>query len=184
MTALATKPELKEFMFRGLRNQKNKLKEELQTAVVQGIAAAAGCNIAQYRIDDGIDILVTHTTEELDEALIRFQLKCTANGSPDDGFVSVKVSKKRYDQYRERDKTLPVILVAQIIHSEQEEWIDHNGSYTMLGGRNYFLNLTGMKESGVQDGGDVTVRVPTSNVFDDDTLIQLFAQLRKGVLEQ
>lgn len=171
-------------MFRGLENQEGKLKEEFQTAVVQGIAAAAGCNVAHYRIDDGIDILLAHNTEELDEAHIRFQLKCTASGSLDDGYVSVKVSKKRYDQYRRPDKIIPIILVAQIVYSEREEWITHDGSYTMLGGRNFYLNLTGMKESQVQDGGNVTVRVPTSNVFDDDALIHLFAQLRKGVLKQ
>lgn len=184
MTTLATRPELQEFMFRGLENQKEKLKEEFQTAVVQGIAAAAGCNVARYSIDDGIDIMIAHNTKELDEAHIRFQLKCTASSSPDKNFVSVKVSKKRYDEYRKPNKTIPLILVAQTICSEQEKWIAHDGSYTIFGGRNFYLNLTGMEESQVQDGGQVTVRVPTSNVFDDDALIHLFAQLRKRVLKQ
>lgn len=181
MTALATKTEYEGGLVRGRPSRTPNLKELFQAGVVSSIAAAAGCVAKCETIDTGIDVTVTYETcGARDRTTINLQLKCTEKGDVTSEYVTVKVPKSRYDEYRYEGKNEPLILVAQLIHPEIDHWIDHGGAVTYLGARNYWLNLTGLEKSDVADNGDVTVRVPTKNVFDDAALIELFTQHIKG----
>ncbi|WP_048379430.1 DUF4365 domain-containing protein [Corynebacterium renale] len=183
MTALQVKPGSEEVWRRGRPTRYAELKEEFQAGVICAIAGAAGCVAKNERIDSGIDITVTHEIQGVrDRRTINLQLKCTEKGSVNDRFVKVKVSKQRYDEYRFVGKNEPLILVAQLVHPEMAEWVSHEEALTQLKARNYWINLTGAVPSNVANGGDVTVNIPTSNVFDDAALVELFALYRLGKL--
>lgn len=184
MTRLVAEPGFEEFTVRGRSKRTSSLKELFQTGVITTIASAAGCTAITEQIDTGIDLIVTQELTGMgDRRTINLQLKCTEVGSPGDKFVNVKVSKNRYNEYRFVGKHEPLILVAQLVSPKQEEWVDQSGRFTNFFARNYWQNLTGYDESSVADDGDVTVKVPTTNVFDDEALIRLFAEYRKGVLK-
>lgn len=183
MTALAIRPGYEEVWVRGRPTRRTELKEEFQVGIIQVIAVAAGCVAKTEGIDSGIDMTVTHETQGVrDRITINLQLKCTEKGSAKDEFVKVKVPKQRYDQYRHQGKNQPLILVAQLVHPDVDKWVGQEDTLTYLGARNYWVNLTGEKASNVADDGNVIVKVPTANVFDDAALVELFALYRRGEL--
>lgn len=183
MTRLVPMPGLEKLTVRGRNRRKSNLKELFQEGVISSIASAAGCAVTPDPLDTGIDVVVTHEISGLtDRRTINLQLKCTEVGDPRDEFVRVKVTKTRYDEYRSHGKHEPLILVAQVISPEQDDWVNHADQFTHFSARNYWLNPTGLQASKVADGGDVTVEVPTKNVFDDAALVRLFAEHRQGVL--
>lgn len=184
MTALAIRLGYEKEWVRGRPTRQTELKEEFQAGVIHAIAGAAGCVAKTESIDTGIDVTVTHETRNVrDRLTINLQLKCTEKGSVNDKFVKVKVSKQRYDDYRFEGKHEPLILVAQVVHPDMDEWVGHEGTLTQFSARNYWVNLTGEKPSNVGNNGDVIVKVPTTNVFDDAALVELFALHRKGELK-
>lgn len=183
MTALAIRRGYEEVWVRGRPTRYTELKEQFQTGIIHAIAGAAGCVATTESIDTGIDVVVTHETQGVrDRRTINLQLKCTEIGSFHDDFIKVKVSKQRYDDYRFEGKNQPVILVAQLLAPAMDQWVGHDDKFTYLSARNYWVNLTGEKPSAVADGGDVIVNVPTTNVFDDAALVELFALYRRGEL--
>ncbi|OFN35762.1 hypothetical protein HMPREF2562_07110 [Corynebacterium sp. HMSC077G07] len=184
MTALAIRSGYEEVWVRGRPTRRTELKEEFQAGVIHAIAGAAGCVAKTESIDTGIDVTVTHETKNVrDRLTINLQLKCTEKGNANDEFVKVKVSKQRYDDYRFVGKNEPLILVAQLVHPDMNEWVGHEDALTQLSARNYWINLTGEKPSDVADDGDVIVKIPTANVFDDAALVELFALHRRGELK-
>lgn len=84
---------------------------------------------------------------------------------------------------RHKDKNQPFLLVAQHVATNEDDWVDFSGDKSLFAVKNYWLNLTGFGDSSVTSG-KVRVKVPTHQVFDDNQLIQFFAQLRKGALPQ
>ncbi|MDK4265844.1 DUF4365 domain-containing protein [Corynebacterium accolens] len=159
-------------------------KEQLHRGVFKAMVAAAGCTYSVESVDQGNDIAVHHQINSfIDSLTINFQLKCTEGPITPSGKVVVKVSEKRYNDMRHEGKNAPFLLVAQHVVDDQDRWVDFSGDNSVFGVKNYWLNLTGAVPRNVSTG-EVEVRVPTSQVLDDNQLIQLFAQARKGVLKK
>lgn len=159
-------------------------KEQLHRGVFQAIVAAAGCTYSSPSVDEGVDIIVAHKIKDFcDTRTINFQLKCTQRPITNSGYVVVELSIQRYNDMRYVGKNIPFLLVAQHVVEDQDKWVEFSGPDSVFGVKNYWLNLTGLEER-TASSGKVEVRVPTSQVLDDNQLIQLFAQDRKGVLEK
>lgn len=186
MTALIDDPGLEQYMVRGLQNRKSNSKEQLQMGVIRAFASAAGCNIQEPVIDEGIDVVLTHQIQGIQDRLaINFQLKCTEKEVKKDGKLTVRLSCQRYDEMRSCGKSEPTILVAQHVVPKIDDWISIGDNHTKIHVKNYWLNLTGMEERKASSAkAKIDVSVPTKNIFDDATIILLFAQLRKGILER
>ena len=159
-------------------------KEQLHRGVFQAIVSAAGCSHGTPSIDEGVDVVVTHTIKYFyDARSINFQLKCTQGPITSSGDVVVELSTQRYDEMRYEGKNTPYLLVAQHVVNDQDKWVDFSGADSVFRVKNYWLNLTGAQKRNVSSG-KVKVRVPTSQVLDDNQLIQLFAEDRMGVLKK
>lgn len=188
MTALTDDPGLKQYMVRGglVQGRISESKEQLQMSVIRAFASAAGCNILESSIDEGIDITLTHQITGIKDRLtINFQLKCTEKEVNKSGNLIVRLSCQRYEEMCSQGKHEPMILVAQHVVPRVDDWISIGGDHTKIYVKNYWLNLTGMKEHNVSSPkGKIDVHVPAENIFDDSTIIRLFAQYRKGALER
>lgn len=188
MTALTDDPDLKQYMVRGglVQNRKSDSKEQLQMSVIRAFASAAGCGVQESVIDEGIDVTLTHQIKEMKDMLrINFQLKCTEKEVNKSGNLIVRLSYQRYEEMRSQGKNEPVILIAQHVVPRVDDWISIGGDHTKIYVKNYWLNLTGMEERNVSSPKTkIDVHVPTTNIFDDSTIIRLFAQHRKGALEK
>ena len=169
-------------LVRGSGSRSSDLKEALHLGIFQSVVAAAGCTFSIENIDQGIDVMVHQRIPGVQEkATIDFQLKCTATDITSDGEVVVELPLQRYDEMRHKDKNQPFLLVAQHVAKNEDDWVDFSGDKSLFAVKNYWLNLTGFGDSSVTSG-KVRVKVPTHQVFDDNQLIQFFAQLRKGAL--
>lgn len=184
MTTLTSEPHLQRFMVRGLPTRKTDIKEQFQIGLIHAIASAAGCTTKSDSIDAGDDLTVSHQITGLaDKCSINFQLKCTETVVNKSGNLVVEMPVQRYDQMREVGKIEAHLLIAQQVAPVRDDWVCVSGLHSEFRAKNYWLNLTGLPAF-TGDSEKVTVPVPTTQVFDDSALIQLFAKLRQGELEK
>lgn len=167
---------------RGSRKRKDEHKEQLHRGMVQAIASAAGCVVGKDEIDQGVDFVISHQiATRHDRRQIDVQLKCTERDITSTGFVVVRLPIERYDEMRLPGKPNPFLLVAQHVVKNEDDWLNFDGEFSEFRVKNYWMNLTGAPERNVK-GDEVEVRVPTTQVLDDNALINLFAKVRNGSL--
>lgn len=165
---------------RGMPTRKTDLMELFQASVVQAIAAAAGCNVSAPRVDNGIDLDLTHELPYEEDVPLRVQLKAVTSGwNTDRSRIRAKLSKKRYDKMRRVNPMLPQILVVMDIPGKQEDWIRMEDPHTIAQRLCYWVNLAGEPEF-TGTGDVVTVSAPAANIFDDLSLCQIMARIRGG----
>lgn len=155
--------------------------ERFQTGLFESTAAAAGCKVADYNFDDGVDVGITHRVNgPQDEVKFNFQLKCTTRPLTKNNELPVRLSRKRFDEMRGTGKTFPFILVAHQVPKDIDDWIANSLSVSELRHKSYWLNLTGMTAG--SGTGDIIVNVPTINTFDDSVLVDMIAKHRVGMV--
>lgn len=180
MTALATNHPYGKNLARGYDSRRTNLQEQFQYGIIASIVAAAGCNLGEFRFDDGSDGTIAHQINGItDRKFLNIQLKCTSSQLIHKGaHLPVKMSRDRYDEMRIPGKTLPFILVAHQIPKPQDEWVEIGNHASILHNKSYWTNLTGAPAA-TATGDQVTVNVPTDSVFDDAALVEIFAQIRE-----
>lgn len=168
---------------RGMPTRVSNLKEQLQVGLVEAIAAAAGCNVAKYNIDDGIDMSLTHACLEKQEICgpLHIQLKATSRKDRWDSErtrISVKLSHNRYDQLRIVNSSYPQIIVIMDVDPDIDNWYQVDNDLSVIRYRCYWVSIQGQGD--VPGGNDVTVSAPRSQVFDDAALCTIFGKIRAG----
>lgn len=167
-------------LHRGLPTRQTNLMELFQESIVGAIAAAAGCNVGVPRIDNGIDLDLTHEMPNDEDAMLRVQLKAVSSGwNADNSKISAKMHKTRYNKMRRLNPSLAQIIVIMDLPANQEEWIRSEHPFTLAQHLCYWANLAGEPE--FRGAGDmVTVSATADNVFDDVALCQIMARIRAG----
>ena len=181
MTTLRADHPHSDLLKRGSLSRKTNLQEQFQIGLFRSIAAAAGCCIAQPELDEGIDFFLTHRLPNGRSTLINVQMKCTANKNSKNGqSIPVKLSRQRYDQMRITGKEYPFILVVHQIPEKMDEWIEMpQGEISILRHKSYWANLTGEPDP-TSNSEKVTVHVPTINILDDASLLDIIVQCHLG----
>lgn len=168
---------------RGMPSRESNLKERLQIGLIEVIAAAAGCNIAQPQIDNGIDLMITHECPSKHEMSgpLHVQLKATASKNrwnADRTRISAKLSHDRYDQFRMENPAYPRIIVIMDVDPEIQNWYQANDDFSKIKYRCYWTSIQGLGE--VSGKNEVTVSAPRSQVFDDAALCTIFGKIKAG----
>jgi hypothetical protein len=159
--------------------------EQLQSAWVSAIAAAAGCIVWSTQvIDDGLDVLLehkhpTHTASPERSVYLGVQLKATTS-RPSGGCLRTQVSRKRYREYAVKDPTRNVIVAILTMPTRQENWVFASERSLSLFGACYWVNLAGSAVPGGCDDDRLTISAPTSNVLDDVSLAQIMERVGVG----
>lgn len=163
---------------RGSPNRRTNFQEMLQTGYIHAVAAAAGCNVKTYLIDEGIDLGLEHRASSHlhGRADLEIQLKATTVGGRSD-FVTARVSRDRYDEYRHPEPTIHPIVVIMEMPTEQADWIRSTPEALLVHHRAYWVSLRGFD---AVSGNDVTVRAPRENVFDDLALCEIMQRIGQG----
>lgn len=165
-------------LLRGMPTRKTNLMELFQLSVVQGVAAAAGCNVGAPMIDNGFDLDLTHELPNEEDVMLRVQLKAvTAGWNADRTRISATMSRQRYDRMRRANPSLHSVVVIMDLPSEQAHWSWSHHPYTVARHCCYWVSLEGAKE---RQGDTVTVSAAATNVFDDVALCQIMARIRAG----
>ena len=184
MTSRATAEDqeaMQEPPLRGSLRLKSRM-EMLQDSYLRAVAAAAGCQLAKPDPDDGIDWILTHssTRHTADcQVDLKVQLKSTSqiDPNPKNGHVAVRVERRRFEMLALSPVINPRILVAMIVPRSVEFWIKSSHDYLSLRHCAYWINLEGYEAGGAEE---VTVSVPTSNIFDDVSLCLMMKHLGVG----
>lgn len=159
--------------------------EQFQLGYIRSIAAASGVVVSEPVIDEGIDVFLTHRSEEhtaKDDGAARLEVQLKSTGvrfSADGSRVSASMRMDRYDYYRTADPVLPKIVVIMHVPKLQDEWIRETTDSLQLHHLGYWVNLSGLP-AGDPENETKTVSALTSNIFTDHTLCAMMARIGKG----
>ncbi|MGV0715903.1 DUF4365 domain-containing protein [Mycolicibacterium sp. XJ662] len=166
---------------RGSPERLKDLMEQYQQAHVQGVASAAGCVVSEPRIDEGVDLILTHkANQHRDDKVARLevQLKATAHELSADGSrISVSMKKDRYNYFRTPSPIIPKIVVIMHLPKKQDDWLSLGKDYTQVHYGAYWVNLEEKPET---DAPTITVSAPTANKFTDVELCKMMVRIGQG----
>jgi hypothetical protein len=156
-------------------------------AYVRAIVASAGFNFSKPELDRNSDDMHIEHLDVGDDfspdyGRLIVQVKCTyAHTVAKDGSIHFPLPIKNYNQLR-RDKIEPRILIVVLVprpdSQPPEPWIELTANHTIFRYRAYWLSLMG--EDPVDNEDNVTVRVPSRNEFNIETVVFLMDQIAKG----
>lgn len=168
---------------RGSPKRMNDMMESFQQAYVRGVAAAAGGVVAgKPEIDEGVDLRLTHRADVHQQgdktAQLEIQLKASADGPIAQGkYISATLSRARYDEIRATDITVNKILVILHMPAAQDKWLKVRSDALWLHHRAYWVNLQGAPPIKNPKQKSLTVRAPTTQVFDDLSLCRMMQRI-------
>ncbi|WP_082570020.1 DUF4365 domain-containing protein [Mycobacterium sp. Root135] len=168
---------------RGSPSRIDEMMESFQEAYVRGVAAAAGCIIAGIpAIDEGVDLRLTHRADAHKmgdhTAHLEVQMKSSGKGPIEQGkFVTATLKRSRYDDFRATDLTINKIVVILHMPDDQEKWVKAGETALRLHHRAYWVNLQGLPPIENPDQQSITVRAPTSQIFDDLSLCRMMQRI-------
>lgn len=118
--------------------------EAFQTGLVGALAAAAGCkSTADWSIDDGVDMTLTHTLSG-SRVSIDLQLKATSSGwNAARDSLTVAMGRKRFDELRATGNSVATILVVMDLPADQAAWAEVVPPVTTLKHGIYWRSLRG-----------------------------------------
>jgi|GEM_PF-5140718 len=155
--------------------------EQYQESCFRAIAAAAGCNVTRWAIDEGIDLHVTHRAEQHIQAdktaRLDLQLKATSTPLSKGGACAIAtMTRRRYNELVIEDVTYPKLVVIMQLPQLQHGWIEAAPEGLLL--RNfYWVNLAGLPTTIAKVK---TIKAPTTNRLDDVTLCAMMEKIGKG----
>ena len=153
--------------------------EALSRAYAYAVAARAGYVTAIPEPDrDGVDLRI-QAGGAMRPAL-DLQLKATVNlGDSHDGHFRFPLKRRNYDLLRIETQT-PRLLVVLDLPRNEREWMTVTTDELVLRHRAYWLNLKGYEETANESS--ITVRIPSKNLFNVESLRMLMDQSRGGTI--
>jgi hypothetical protein len=142
------------------------LLDELATAYIQAVVAAAGATIAIGRLDYGVDgtirrvVRVSKKESEQHKFIpsgfpVDFQLKGTSVASEKNGYIIYDLKTRNYDMIVSRvEPAIPLYLFLVCFHSEIDKWLTLDSERLILNASAYWW-----RESSDQIRNSTTVRL-------------------------
>lgn len=160
-----------------------KQKEEFQFAYVCALAAHAGLNRGDFRVDDdSIDITFQAKGNfgpgRIRSPMIQVQLKCSSQELIADDVIKFPLKVKNYDDLRGDDVVVPRYLAVLLVPDNVEHWIAINGDHIALFKSCYWLSLRhcGPTENQIS----ITVEVPLAQRLTSATLWDMIERASAG----
>ncbi|NKS31217.1 DUF4365 domain-containing protein [Rhodococcus hoagii] len=158
--------------------------EALQKGYVRAIAAAAGVIASEPDIDEGIDLILTHTAKGVHKAegkaRLEVQLKSTT-ARISAAHVSAQLSRDRFEYFSTENPTTDKLIVIMAVPRNQEDWVKAGHSELLVRNCSYWVNIAGeAMPAGLAKDDKITVRAPKVNVFDDIALCRIMERIGQG----
>ena len=152
-------------------------KEALSRVYARAVAAGAGYTTSAFDFDrDGVDLQIEAAGRMRPN--LALQLKATVNLSePRNGSVQFRLNRRNYDLLIVETQ-VPRLLMVLDLPQDEQEWMTITRDSLVLRRRAYWLNLRGYEET--TNTTSVTVSIPTTNIFDVESLRDLMDQSREG----
>jgi hypothetical protein len=145
-----------------ITTEPNDIKERLSIAYVTAIAARAGCEVSEPKIDkQSIDVTVKPIRGR--KVSIDLQLKATSVISPVDGTIAFDLPVNNYDSLRDRVCTAPHYLVLLLLHANDGSWLEGTDEALIIRRCAYWLDLKGQPATTNKE--TIRVQVPQNQPF-------------------
>lgn len=159
----------------------SKQKEEFQYAYVAALAAHAGLNRGDFRVDDD-SVDVTFHGRGL-EAIIRnpqiqFQLKCSSLPLIHSGILKYQLKKKNYDDLRGDDVVVPRYLAVLVVPEQTSRWVREHHDCVALHNLCFWASLRDAPAS--SNSASVTIEIPVSQRLTSSVLYDMMAAAGDG----
>lgn len=164
--------------------------ESLSRAYVQALAGGARVNLRleqnQREFDYGVDGTF-HPIKQVGKSLcdsgfpLDFQLKATTNWRINDTEIIYSMDAEAYNKLVDRNndkRAIPQILILFCLPQNPDEWLEANEDRLKLRKCCYWQRLQGELTT---NSTTVTVRIPRTQVFHVQSLLQLLDQVTQGV---
>ena len=160
-----------------------KRKEALGQAYVRAIVAKVGYNITTYENDFGLD----GTIKDVDMRdgryhgngfSIEYQLKSSSAISFEDGYLIYDLESKNYNDLAAWEGGTPAILILYVMPENEEDWVNFSVDGLVIKKCAWWCSLEGNPTT--DNERTKRIRIPVSQVFSPDSLIQLMAKVRRG----
>ena len=154
----------------------NTSKERFSLAYIQAVAARAGYDVLEPKVDiDSVDGLLRSTVGRRPQ--IDFQAKATSRSVLQSSHVAYPLKLKIYEDLRV-ETVNPRILIIVLLPDDESEWMTHSEDELIMRRCGYWVSLRG--EAAVQNTYQVTVKLPRTQLFDVAQLRDLMARAEIG----
>lgn len=166
--------------------ERNKQMEQFSIAFVTAIAAQAGCNHSQPKVDDdSVDLtLFSKKVGQLrEDPALNIQLKSTSeNVSFTNSILKYELHNlKNYNDLRKTNLQTPRILVVVYLPENNKDWIKYKDESIHLYRNVFWLSLRGQPE--ILNKTSITLSIPTSQKFNAEELDKMMNKIAKGDIE-
>ena len=151
-------------------------KERLSAAYIKAVAARAGYDALETRLDlDSIDGLLKSTSGRRPQ--IDFQAKSTSINILGDEHVVFELPFRTYENLR-AETVVPRILIVVVLPEDEELWLSVSEDALVLRKCGYWLSLRGAPPT--DNSTSISVRLPRTQVFDVTQLSVLMQKAESG----
>lgn len=160
----------------------NQQKEEFNYAYLSALAAHAGINRGDLRVDnDSVDVLfqsVGYRGRRFRNPQIQIQLKCTSQNLIRDSVIKFPLPRKNYDDLRGDDVITPRYLAVLLVPEDAGKWIVHYEGHIALHNTCYWVSL---RDFGPTDNQhSVTIDIPLTQRLTGATLLNMMDRASEG----
>jgi hypothetical protein len=152
-------------------------KEVFNVAYVLALAAQAGLNTSEPRVDeDSVDLMIIGSgfNGRRRDPQISLQLKCSSQDLISGEHIKFPLKLKNYNDLRGRNISNPRYLVVLLVPPNQDAWMQHHPEHVSLHNNCYWLSIMDHPETHNSDS--VTVDVPLSQRLTSAQLKQLMVE--------
>ncbi len=154
----------------------NTLKERLSLSYIHAVAARAGFELMEPRIDiDSVDGLLKSTTGRRPQ--IDFQAKATSQPLLHAQSLTFPLPIKNYNDLR-AETINPRILIVVALPTDEAEWLVQDEDQMVLRRCGYWVSLRGCADT--ENLTSVSVELPRSQIFDAMQLQGMMARAAVG----
>ena len=160
-----------------------KQKEEFQYAYVCALAAHAGLNRGDFRVDDdSIDITFQAKGDfgpgRRRSPMVQVQLKCSSQDLIADGVIKFPLKIKNYNDLRGDEVVVPRYLAVLLVPDDVQQWIANHDDHIALFNSCHWISL---RHHGPTDNAtSVTVDIPLAQRLTSETLWQMMDRASAG----
>lgn len=157
----------------------NTQKSRFSLAHIEAVASHAGFQVEEVKVDrDSVD--GTLKADSGRRPRIEFQATATAREVVRGGYIHFPLPVKNYNDLR-LEAINPRILIVSILPPAVEDWVNQTDEELCLRHCSYWMSLR--EERTTSNQNTITVRLPLSNTFNREQLIDLMQRTeRTGAL--
>jgi len=156
--------------------------QSLQVSYLRAVAAAAGCSVSGFDIDEGDDGALTHRSQAHGnpdkQAKLSIQLKSTSKlPAAGASVISAKMSGTRFNEYAIANPTFHKIVIVMGVPQDQAHWVFARAKGLSIHHAAYWVNLAGMPTVSTLQ---TIVSAPLTQIFNDVALCDIMERIGQG----